>query len=1004
MSLNVFSRRIPSTYQELRYLGVNSGEPYIDLGITGNQKTKAEVTFSSVETVATCLFGYQANAVGITFNLSEKSNNTRFGAWAKVGFGFELFDGQKHVVEISQQGLYQDGTLVATPTNQTFTTGNLTLFKADGAVTYGNKTIYGCRVWNNGTLQRDMVPCKRLSDNTLGMYDLVSEQFFTNTASNSSFSAGPESIGQIEKLQATILEPIFPPEYEQLEYLQSSGTQYIDTNVKLTSDDIVKCKFEITASTSSMADAIYGCHSAGIFFVLLIRNPIQARVGTSSNQVSSTNYELNTIYDTSLTNGTYIENGTTYTFTPHTGFTNLPSCYVMARNQDASMPVSAKVYSFEIVNKFNGIPCRRKSDNVLGFYDTISKTFFTNAGTGTFTAGPSVYVPNEYREVEYIECDGNQYINTGLNGKYGYKLVGSASYANGNNKNLAGIQLNGGSYRSFGPWAASQSLTLFSLGIGAGGAVNTGKTYLLNTKYDLEANISATNPYLKVNGSNATFTESPGGALSNKLADGDIYLFALNNNGSVATNFIGRVYGHIFFYINDVLQREFVPCYRVSDGVVGLYDKVNGVFYTNLGTGTFGKGPAITMYKVTKLRLNVLKSPRLPEAYEQVQYIKSDGTGQYIDLGIKPNSSTKVEMDAFCSDSLLKGLFGSQNDTTAMYLFLKNNTGYQRISARFSSSSISDNTTTFTDFINVKFSKAGCFVNDTSIGTFSTQTITGTTYNLYLFTVNNSGTPDSRYFVGKIKSFRLWDNRVLLKSLIPCYRKSDNVVGMYDIISGVFYTNQGTGSFTAGPIVNLPSDYQKVEYIEGDGNQYIDTGFKPNNKTDIDFAYSYTTTSLSSTETRIFGSRGSGNDEAFFIGLHSSYDYCWYINYGNTSNTLQDIIWGTVDTNKHTIKNKGGAFYFDGINVINFSVSTFTAPYNAIIFGANANGTIRTTKARVYYCKIYYQDDLVRDYIPCKRKSDGEIGLYDLVSKTFFTNQGTGDFIPGPLSNNMIRI
>ena len=44
----------------------------------------------------------------------------------------------------------------------------------------------------------------------------------------------------------------------------------------------------------------------------------------------------------------------------------------------------------------------------------------------------------------------------------------------------------------------------------------------------------------------------------------------------------------------------------------------------------------------------------------------------------------------------------------------------------------------------------------------------------------------------------IWDNNILLKKFIPCYRKSDDVIGMYDVVNGVFYTNAGTGTFTKG--------------------------------------------------------------------------------------------------------------------------------------------------------------------------------------------------------------
>ena len=45
-----------------------------------------------------------------------------------------------------------------------------------------------------------------------------------------------------------------------------------------------------------------------------------------------------------------------------------------------------------------------------------------------------------------------------------------------------------------------------------------------------------------------------------------------------------------YIVLNNEVVRNFIPCYRKSDGVRGLYDKVNNVFYTNSGTGTFAIG------------------------------------------------------------------------------------------------------------------------------------------------------------------------------------------------------------------------------------------------------------------------------------------------------------------------------------------------------------------------------------------------------------------------------
>lgn len=50
----------------------------------------------------------------------------------------------------------------------------------------------------------------------------------------------------------------------------------------------------------------------------------------------------------------------------------------------------------------------------------------------------------------------------------------------------------------------------------------------------------------------------------------------------------------------------------------------------------------------------------------------------------------------------------------------------------------------------------------------------------------------------QIYYFRLYKNRKIAFDGIPCYRKSDDVIGLYDLVSKQFYTNQGTGTFTKG--------------------------------------------------------------------------------------------------------------------------------------------------------------------------------------------------------------
>ena len=91
---------------------------------------------------------------------------------------------------------------------------------------------------------------------------------------------------------------------------------------------------------------------------------------------------------------------------------------------------------------------------------------------------------------------------------------------------------------------------------------------------------------------------------------------------------------------------------------------------------------------------------------------------------------------------------------------------------------------------------------------------------------------------GRVYGFKVYDNGTLIADYIPCYRKSSGVIGFYDMVSGTFLTNSGSGALTKGFDVD-PTVYQEVEYIESSGTQWIDTGFAHKQSTrflaDIDF-------------------------------------------------------------------------------------------------------------------------------------------------------------------------
>ena len=49
---------------------------------------------------------------------------------------------------------------------------------------------------------------------------------------------------------------------------------------------------------------------------------------------------------------------------------------------------------------------------------------------------------------------------------------------------------------------------------------------------------------------------------------------------------------------------------------------------------------------------------------------------------------------------------------------------------------------------------------------------------------------------------KIYENWTLIRDFVPCYRKSDNVIWLYDLVNNQFYTNSWSWTFTKWPDVN----------------------------------------------------------------------------------------------------------------------------------------------------------------------------------------------------------
>lgn len=187
----------------------------------------------------------------------------------------------------------------------------------------------------------------------------------------------------------------------------------------------------------------------------------------------------------------------------------------------------------------------------------------------------------------------------------------------------------------------------------------------------------------------------------------------------------------------------------------------------------------------------------------------------------------------------------------------------------------------------------------------------------------------------------------------------------------------------------LPPGYYECEYIESNGKQFIDTGYKftsDNIGIDIEIANLNTDPYYC-----LFGSENqhaSGSN-----GGDSIIAYCSSTMAHNTivfeiTSNVTNARFTLVHEEKTRIKVdvKGGVSTITvGEETQTWSTAGYSDKlYNFYLCACNINGTVDLfSKNRIYSCILYDNGVKVRDYIPCVNP-EGYFGLYDTVSKTFF--------------------
>ena len=207
----------------------------------------------------------------------------------------------------------------------------------------------------------------------------------------------------------------------------------------------------------------------------------------------------------------------------------------------------------------------------------------------------NVYLGELYKEVEYIQSSWTQYINTGYTGSSNTKIDTKLSIT-------TRVWNYDFFYGSSWDWTWWQPCTFIQNNYPENNKIrvvnyaNSGsnKRYvdsINNLEYGKIYNIIHTNTSFIID----WVSQGTMSATTYTLTY-PFWIFWVNNRGSFAQRCAMKLYS-FKIYESWTLVRDFVPCYRVSDNVIWLFDKVGNKFYTNAGTGTFTKWNDVKVFQ-----------------------------------------------------------------------------------------------------------------------------------------------------------------------------------------------------------------------------------------------------------------------------------------------------------------------------------------------------------------------------------------------------------------------
>ena len=394
---------LPNGYTRLDCINISDANALINYSATLNTSIEMELEFNSFsstysEWLFCCRISGDNNALDIFLNaggyLSFDYGNIRRYGLAR------LSTRTRYIIRTEKNKLYLNDTLLITITGDNLSITNTTDTLLFGAYTTYNNTMttfayyatdakcYSVKIWEDTTLIANLIPC--IYNNVAGFYDLVAESFVGKYNGSGDFTAG-NLVSNTSVDINSVGNKLIPTSYKQLNYIIANtaivllehiatANTEIEIDIELTNKIDTQCLFccRTSLDTDSLTCFVIGerirfDYGRKKYTTIYVNTDTRYKITFKNNKLYVNNTLQATIDNENINNTKIFNLFSSYNpYGTNSNFCKNVKCYSVKCWENGNLVA-------------NYVPCLN-NNNTAGFYDLITKNFYTSTNSNPLTA------------------------------------------------------------------------------------------------------------------------------------------------------------------------------------------------------------------------------------------------------------------------------------------------------------------------------------------------------------------------------------------------------------------------------------------------------------------------------------------------------------------------------------------------------------------------------------------------------------------------------------------